>query len=114
MNETNRAGYHTLAATSASNPTHPIDEDRAIPRAMAGLASAIGDLESATRALAGRVSRLIPGGSPFDSVGKERQGRTTTVATAIRSHHCDELENRACELSEITARINEMVQNIEV
>lgn len=94
------------------------EADRAIPQAMTQLAETVGALETAARALAGRISRLIPGGSPFERSEKLASMQQTAqpggAPVAVRSHHCDELHTRIYELCEITARIKEMVKGVEV
>jgi hypothetical protein len=90
---------------------------RPIPSSMTELASAIGDLETAARALAGRISPLLPAGSPFSRVDKqlasEGQG-AAPVPRPVRSHFCDELQSRIYQLRSITSSINEMVKGSEL
>lgn len=70
------------------------DEVRPIASTMIALASAIGDLETAARALAGRISPLLPAGSPFSRAEKEAAltGHGTQAPRPVRSQLNDELQ----------------------
>jgi hypothetical protein len=93
----------------------PAEPDRAVAQAMAELASAIGDLETAARALGGRTSALIPGGSSVFSIGAAvKDTGQVSVPKPLRSPHCCELQDRTFQLREITDRINDMVKQIEI
>lgn len=94
-----------------------VEADRAIPRALTELASALGDLETAARAVAGRIQYAIPGGSPFDRLEKEmasKVGNSPSAPQPVRSHICDELHTRIYQLRQVTARLNEMAQGVEL
>lgn len=90
------------------------EEARAVTRTMTDLASGIGDLETALRALAGRISPLLPAGSPFERAQKVNEVNATVVPVPVRSAHCDELHNRVYQLRSITAAVNEMVKSVEI
>lgn len=99
------------------NGAQAIDAQRPVASSMTELASAIGDLETAARALAGRVSPMLPAGSPFERNEKEAAatlGQGTSVPRPVRSHFTDELQSRIWSLNAITASINEMVKSIEL
>lgn len=91
-------------------------EVRPAVSSMTELASCIGDLETALRALAARVSPLLPSGSPFERPTKDAvQGAQTNAAPRpVRSHFTDELQSRIYALRSITSSVNEMIQGIEI
>ena len=85
-------------------------EERAVPQVMTEIACALGDLETAVRALGGRISPLLPAGDPFGHPNKE----TASTPKPVRSHFCDELHNRLYVIQGITERVNEMVRSLEM
>ena len=106
MNDQSNASNRYGNAPQTESP-RPVQND------MAELASTIGDLESAVRALCGRISSLVPSGDPYSRVEKAGQG-VQSVPRPVRSHFGDELQNRIHELRGITASINEVVKGIEL
>jgi hypothetical protein len=89
------------------------ESERPIAQTMTQLASQVGDLETALRALAGRISPLLPAGSPFDRPQRET-ATANAVPQPVRSHLCDELHSRVYQLRELTGSINEMVKSVEL
>jgi hypothetical protein len=81
---------------------------------MTQLASQVGDMETALRALAGRISPLLPAGSPFERAEKLAGNSVQAAPKPVRSHLCDELQTRIYQLNSLTASINEMVKGVEI
>lgn len=90
-----------------------VEPSRAVSQTMVELASAVGDLETALRALAGRIGPLIPGGAVVEDAGRTIQTAVNTPK-AVRSPHCEELQTRVYQLGAITGSIQRMVENIEI
>ncbi len=88
------------------------ESPRAFSSAMAELATAIGDLETAARALAGRISPLLPAGDPYNRIGKD--GAQTSPPKPVRSPLCDEVHSRTWSIRAITERLEEMVKSVEI
>lgn len=91
-----------------------IEESRPVTSTMTEIASAVGDLETAIRALAGRISPLLPAGNPYNRVDGSKGEAGTSVPRPVRSHFNDQLQTRLYELRGITASVNEMVKGIEL
>jgi hypothetical protein len=90
-------------------------EERAIPRAMTDLACSIGELETVARSLLDQISRLIPGGSPFNRPDPTvAAGGNASQIQPTHSHHHDEIQSRVYQLREITARLSEAARGVEV
>lgn len=108
------------AAVFGSGGSQATEAERPIARGMSELAAAQGDLDTAARGLVARIARLIPGGSPFDSVDRMKTMQNTapnpTAGTpvAVASDFCGEINARIWGLREITARLNEAAKSIEL
>lgn len=98
-------------------PSQATEAQRPVASTMTDLSSAIGDLETAARALAGRISPLLPSGSPFSRNEKEaamQNMNAQNVPRPVRSPFNNELSDRVYALRSITSSINEMVKGIEL
>lgn len=102
MNEASR--FQTPATAAA------VEADRAIPTTMRDLTEAIGELESAVRAMCGRISPLLPAGDPFAN----KTGEGTNTPRPVRSEFCESLAGRLAEVRGITAYVNQVVRSIEI
>lgn len=113
MNENIRSNSLYAGSQAAGQA---IEAERGIPVAMTQLASALGDLETAARALAGRISPLLPAGSPFERTEKYLQetNQATNVPQPARSGLCSDLHARIYGLQAITANLQQMVKGIEI
>lgn len=105
--------YESTLNTAGRNI--PETAERAISRSMTELAASIGDLETAARALVSRINPMIPGGSPFDRQEKlaGAQAGTSTPAP-VRSDFCNDIEARTYQIRQITARLGEASERIEL
>jgi hypothetical protein len=90
------------------------EEQRPVAASMNELASSIGNLETALRSLAGRVSPLLPAGSPFERGDKMAPPTGTSTPRPVRSNFTDELQSRIYALNSLTGSVNEMVKSIEL
>ena len=111
MNAQNQAGNYGMGAQALAQET-----SRAFPNAMTELASQLGDLETALRALAGRISPLLPAGSPFERAEKlaGQNISAPAVPQPVRSQLADELYSRIHALRSLTGSVNEMVKSVEI
>ena len=89
-------------------------EERAIAKSMTELASCIGDLDTAVRALAGRISPMLPGGSPFNVAVKDVPAEMPPPVRAVQLRHNDELQSCIYSLREITGTLGGIVSSIEI
>jgi hypothetical protein len=105
-----------MTYANAAGQTLPTTSDeRAISRSMTVLASSLGDLETAARALLERVSPMIPGGSPFNhEQATKLAGGVTSAPQPVRSDFCAALDSRIYQIREITERLNEAARTVEV
>jgi hypothetical protein len=90
------------------------EAERAIPAAMTELASAVGDLETAMRALGGRISPLLPSGNPYERAEKVGENNALPAPRPVRSHLCDQLHTRIHELRGVTVNLQQMLKGIEI
>lgn len=90
------------------------EDARAVTQAMTQLACVLSDLDTAVRTIAGRISPLLPAGSPYNRIDSAKQSAQEMAAKVVRSQLCEQIHDRIAHINTITVALNEMSKSVEI